>query len=79
MTRNRKHGMQDVDIVLTTREMDRLMRMQNINVFSLPEAEFDSPLGIGSGAGVIFGATGGRDGSRTAHGIPHGCRRKRTG
>ena len=51
--------MQDVDIVLTTREMDRLMRMQNINVFSLPEAEFDSPLGIGSGAGVIFGATGG--------------------
>ena len=57
--RNRKHGMQDVDIVLTTREMDRLMRMQNINVFSLPEAEFDSPLGIGSGAGVIFGATGG--------------------
>lgn len=57
--RNRKHGMQDVDIVLTTREMDRLMRMQNINVFSLPEAEFDSPLGIGSGAGVIFGASGG--------------------
>lgn len=52
-------GIQDVDIVLTTREMDRLIRSENINVFSLPEAEFDSPLGIGSGAGVIFGATGG--------------------
>lgn len=52
-------GIQDVDIVITTREMDRLIRSENINVFSLPEAEFDSPLGIGSGAGVIFGATGG--------------------
>ena len=49
----------DVDIVLTTREMDRLIRSENINVSSLPEAEFDSPLGVGSGAGVIFGATGG--------------------
>lgn len=52
-------GIRDVDIVITTREMDRLIRSENINVFSLPEAEFDSPLGIGSGAGVIFGATGG--------------------
>lgn len=52
-------SMQDVDIVITTREMDRLIRSENINVFALPEAEFDSPLGIGSGAGVIFGATGG--------------------
>ena len=52
-------SLQDVDIVITTREMDRLIRSENINVFSLPEAEFDSPLGIGSGAGVIFGATGG--------------------
>ena len=49
----------DVDIVITTREMDRLIRSENINVFALPEAEFDSPLGIGSGAGIIFGATGG--------------------
>lgn len=53
------NDIQDVDIVITTREMDRLIRSENINVFSLPEAEFDSPLGIGSGAGVIFGATGG--------------------
>ena len=52
-------SIQDVDIALTTREMDRLIRSENINVSSLPEAEFDSPLGVGSGAGVIFGATGG--------------------
>lgn len=52
-------SVQDVDIVLTTREIDRLIRSENINVSNLPEAEFDSPLGIGSGAGVIFGATGG--------------------
>ena len=49
----------DVDIALTTREMNRLIRSENINVSSLPEAEFDSPLGVGSGAGVIFGTTGG--------------------
>ena len=55
----KKKELQDVDVVLTTREMDRLIRSENINVFSLPEAEFDSPLGIGSGAGIIFGATGG--------------------
>lgn len=49
----------DVDVVLTTREVDRLMRIKCINVARLPEEEFDSPLGTGSGAAVIFGATGG--------------------
>ena len=49
----------DVDVVLTTREVDRLLNMLSINVSMLEEEEFDSPLGIGSGAGVIFGATGG--------------------
>jgi NADP-reducing hydrogenase subunit HndD len=49
----------DVDIVLTTREIARLMRVKGINVFTLPEEEFDSPLGTGTGAAVIFGATGG--------------------
>ncbi len=49
----------DVDVVLTTREVERLMRIKGINVFSLPEEEFDSPLGTGTGAAVIFGATGG--------------------
>ena len=49
----------DVDLVLTTREVDRLLKTLCVNVAMLPEEEFDSPLGTGSGAGVIFGATGG--------------------
>ena len=49
----------DVDVVLTTREIDRLIKMMGINVFALEEEEFDSPLGSGTGAAVIFGATGG--------------------
>ncbi len=49
----------DVDIVLTTREVDRLIKKMSINVSVLPEEEFDSPLGTGTGAAVIFGATGG--------------------
>ena len=50
---------QDVDVVLTTRELDRMLRAMQINVAALPEEDFDSPLGRGSGAGVIFGVTGG--------------------
>ncbi|HIR14450.1 MAG TPA: iron hydrogenase small subunit [Candidatus Choladousia intestinavium] len=50
---------QDVDFVLTTREVDRLIRAENINLKDLEEEEFDMPLGVGTGAGVIFGATGG--------------------
>ena len=49
----------DVDMVLTTREFVRMIREARINVEQLPEMEFDSPLGYGTGAGVIFGATGG--------------------
>jgi NADH-quinone oxidoreductase subunit G len=49
----------DVDIVLTTREIDRLINMKCIDVLTLKEEEFDSPLGAGTGAAVIFGATGG--------------------
>ena len=49
----------DVDLVLTTRELARMMRAENIAVPSLEESAFDLPLGDGSGAGVIFGATGG--------------------
>ena len=49
----------DVDLVLTTRELARMMRAENIAVPSLEASAFDSPLGDGSGAGVIFGATGG--------------------
>ena len=49
----------DVDISLTTRELDRLLKAELIMPALLPEEEFDQPLGVGSGAGVIFGATGG--------------------
>ena len=49
----------DVDLVLTTREICRLIKAQGIEAAGLPEEEFDSPLGTGSGAAVIFGATGG--------------------
>lgn len=52
-------GYQDVDFVLTTRELGRMVREAGITFANLPETEFDAPLGVGSGAGVIFGATGG--------------------
>jgi NADP-reducing hydrogenase subunit HndD len=50
---------QDVDVVLTTREVDRLIRAEHLVPSALQEEEFDAPLGIGTGAAVIFGATGG--------------------
>ncbi len=49
----------DVDVVLTTREFDRMLRSELITPASLEEEEFDCPLGTGTGAAVIFGATGG--------------------
>ncbi len=52
-------GCKDVDYSLTTREMCRMLRSDGIDIGALAEAEFDSPLGTGSGAGCIFGATGG--------------------
>ncbi len=52
-------GTPDVDISITTRELARLIKGAGINFKMLPDEEFDSPLGEGSGAAVIFGATGG--------------------
>ena len=52
-------GDPDVDVVLTTREVDRLIRSEYIDPANIEDAELDMPLGIGSGAGNIFGATGG--------------------
>ncbi len=49
----------DVDLVLTTREFGRLVRAEHITPELLEEMDFDSPLGESTGAGVIFGATGG--------------------
>src|SRR5690606_10616756 len=52
-------SMQDVDYVLTTRELARMIKEAGIDFARLPDEEFDNPMGVGSGAGAIFGATGG--------------------
>ena len=52
-------GDPDVDVVLTTRELVRMVRADKILVENLPEEAFDSPLGTATGAAVVFGATGG--------------------
>jgi NADP-reducing hydrogenase subunit HndD len=52
-------GIFDVDVALTTRELARMIDRAGIKFTSLPDEEFDAPLGESSGAGVIFGATGG--------------------
>lgn len=49
----------DVDVALTTRELIRMMKSAQVNIDCLEEEEFDQPIGLGTGAGVIFGATGG--------------------
>ncbi len=49
----------DVDCVLTTRELDRMLKADYIDPHTLEDVEFDRPFGESSGAGVIFGATGG--------------------
>lgn len=54
-----KEHFYDVDYVLTTRELARMFKEVGIDFSNLPEEEFDSPLGVSTGAGVIFGATGG--------------------
>ena len=48
-----------MDVVLTTREFVRMLRGEQINPAVMEETPFDSPLGTGTGAAVIFGATGG--------------------
>ncbi|MCC8042085.1 MAG: [FeFe] hydrogenase, group A [Oscillospiraceae bacterium] len=52
-------GVPDLDISITTRELARLIKKSGIMFTDLPDEVCDSPLGTGSGAGVIFGATGG--------------------
>lgn len=52
-------GYRDVDVVLTTREVARMIRAEHIDVNYLEDVPLDHPLGVASGAGVIFGATGG--------------------
>ena len=53
------NGVPDVDISITTRELGRMIERAGIQFNMLPDEKFDEPLGIYTGAGVIFGATGG--------------------
>ena len=52
-------GLRDVDIVITTRELARMIKQCGIDFANLPDEDFDKLLGESTGAGVIFGATGG--------------------
>ena len=52
-------GLYDVDCVITTRELARMIKYANIRLDKLEDSEFDNPLGISTGAGAIFGTTGG--------------------
>ena len=55
----RSSGFRDVDAVLTTRELARMIKQAGIDFVNLPDEEFDEPLGISTGAATIFGNTGG--------------------
>ena len=52
-------GVPDIDVVITTRELARLIKNQGVDFKSLPDEKFDDPIGEGSSAGLLFGATGG--------------------
>jgi len=52
-------GVPDVDISITTRELGRMLKQAEIQLEAMPSERFDEPLGTGTGAGVIFGASGG--------------------
>lgn len=63
------NGLTPADFVLTTRELGRLLQKNNINLKDMPEEMADDPFGVYTGAGTIFGATGGvtEAAARTAH------------
>ena len=52
-------NLRDVDYVITTRELSRMIRQANIDFVNLEDSNFDDPMGEASGAGAIFGTTGG--------------------
>ncbi len=52
-------GVCDVDYSITNRELGRMIERAGISFLALDDEEFDDPLGVGTGAGTIFGATGG--------------------
>jgi len=55
----KNNGLSDVDNVITTRELARMIKQANINFHELEDSEFDSPMGESTGAAAIFGTTGG--------------------
>lgn len=67
-------GNPDVDLVLSTRELAALIKRANMNLLELEQSEYDSPLGMSTGAGVIFGTTGGviEAATRTAYEVHTG-------
>ena len=70
----RSSGFQDVDYVLTTRELGDLIKMEGIDFLALPEGKMDAPLGISTGAADIFANTGGvmEAALRTVHAVTTG-------
>jgi len=54
-----RDGVADVDMVLTTRELARMIKMAGIDFQNLPEQKMDRPLGMSTGAADIFAVTGG--------------------
>ena len=58
-TEMQNNGMFDVDSVITTRELAKMVKQANINFVELEDAEFDNPMGEATGAAAIFGTTGG--------------------
>ena len=52
-------GARDVDYVITTRELSKMLKEAGIDLRHMPDEEFDNPLGESTGAGIIFGVTGG--------------------
>src|SRR5699024_6290555 len=52
-------GARDVDYVITTRELSRMIKQANIEFTQLEDGNFDDPMGEATGAGAIFGTTGG--------------------
>jgi NADH-quinone oxidoreductase subunit G len=55
----KSNGLQDVDYSITTRELAKMLKEGSVDLKFMPEESFDNPLGESTGAGVIFGATGG--------------------
>lgn len=55
----KNNDLENVDIVITTRELARMIKQANIDFVNLDDETFDSPMGEATGAGAIFGTTGG--------------------